>query len=135
MARKVELNHTLVHAHNKKESAEFVAEILGLDPPQPFSIFLVVRTTNGVSLDFIETDEEIQVQHYAFLVSEEEFDEIFERIKKRRIQYWADPAATRPNEINSHDGGRGLYFEDPSGNYLEIITRPYGAGKKHTQSP
>jgi extradiol dioxygenase family protein len=122
----VEFNHTLVHAKNKKESANFVSEILGLGKPEPFSIFLVVRTANGVSLDFIETDEDIQIQHYAFLVSEKEFDEIFGRIKERGLNYWADPMKRIKGEINHHDGGRGVYFEDPSRNLFEIITRPYG---------
>ncbi|HYX33931.1 MAG TPA: VOC family protein [Oligoflexus sp.] len=122
----VDLNHTIVHARDQRESATFMAEILGLPPPEPFYHFLVVRTANGVSLDFLATDEEIQPQHYAFLVSEKEFDEIFGRIKQRGVPYWADPAGRRPGEINTNDGGRGIYFADPSGNYLEIITRPYG---------
>lgn len=126
----VELNHTIVHARDKRVSANFVAEILGLPKPEPFYHFMVVRTANGVSLDFISTDEEFTVQHYAFLVSEEEFDQIFGRIKARGLQYWADPAARRPGEINTNDGGRGLYFADPSGNFLEILTKPYGSGKQ-----
>lgn len=128
MARRVELNHTIVHAKDREQSATFLAEILGLPPPEPlFGYFLVVRTTNGVSLDFIETDEKIEPQHYAFLVSDEEFDEIFGRIQARGLAYWADPAKNQPGEINSHFGGRGVYFEDPSGHFLEIITRPYAS--------
>lgn len=123
----IEFNHTIVHARNKVESANFMAEILGLPEPEPFGIFLVVRTSNNVSLDFIETDEKVEPQHYAFLVSEEEFDQIFARIKSRGIQYWADPSKAKPGQYNTYFGGRGLYFEDPSGNYLEIITRPYGS--------
>ena len=121
----VELNHTIVHARNKTESANFVAEILGLPKPEPFGFFLVVRTSNNVSLDFIETDEKIEPQHYAFLVNDAEFDQIFGRIKKRELPYWADPAKKHPKEFNTHFGGRGVYFEDPSGNFLEIITKPY----------
>jgi len=129
MAGKVELNHTIVHARNKKESAEFVSEILGLPEPEPmFGHFLVVRTTNGVSLDFIETDEKFDTQHYAFLVSDKEWDEIFGRIQKRGLKYWADPMKKEPGKTNSYFGGRGVYFEDPSGNLLEIITKPYVNG-------
>jgi catechol 2,3-dioxygenase-like lactoylglutathione lyase family enzyme len=124
----VKLNHTIVHAHDKRASAEFVAEILGLAAPVAFGPFLCVQTGNEVTLDFLETDEEIQTQHYAFLVSEAEFDEIFARIEARKLRYWADPARQKANTINNHDGGRGAYFEDPSGNLLEIITRPYGSG-------
>jgi catechol 2,3-dioxygenase-like lactoylglutathione lyase family enzyme len=124
----VELNHTIVHAKDKVASANFLSDILGLAPPRPFHHFMVVDAANGVSLDFISTDEPFEIAHYAFLVSEAEFDEIWARIKARGLDWYADPARTRKGEINTHDGGRGLYFEDPSGHVLEIITRPYGAG-------
>lgn len=124
----VKLNHTIIHARDKKASAEFYAEIFGLGPPVPFGPFLDVATANEVTLAFLETDEKIQVQHYAFLVSEPEFDQIFGRVKARRLDYWADPGQSRHGEINRLFGGRGVYFEDPAGNLLEIITRPYGAG-------
>ncbi|MEW6055494.1 MAG: VOC family protein [Bdellovibrionota bacterium] len=123
----VKLNHTIVNVKNKEESAKFFSEILGLPPAEPFlGYFLVLRTGNGVSLDFIDSSDTIEPQHYAFLVSEGEFDQIFSRIKERQIDYWADPAKKIPGKINTHDGGRGCYFEDPSGHFLEIITRPYG---------
>jgi extradiol dioxygenase family protein len=73
-------------------------------------------------------DEEIRSMHYAFLVSEPEFDEIFGRIQERGIDFFADPGGRLKGEINTHDGGRGCYFADPSGHWLEIITRPYGSG-------
>ncbi|MGK3962901.1 VOC family protein [Sorangium sp. So ce118] len=124
----VRLNHTIVPAKNKKVSATFMTEILGLAPPEPFGHFLAVRLDNDVTLDFAESPEEFRPQHFAFLVSEAEFDEIFGRIRERQLPYWADPRAQRPGEINHHDGGRGVYFPDPDGHYLEIITRPYGSG-------
>ena len=122
------LNHTIVHARDKRASAEFLSQVLGLPSPVPFGPFLGVQTGNEVTLDFLETDEEIQTQHYAFLVTEAEFDEIFARIKSRKLPYWADPGRRQQNEINTRDRGRGVYFEDPSGNLLEILTRPYGSG-------
>lgn len=125
----IELNHTIIHARNKFESANFYSDILGLPKPETFYHFQIVKTSNNVSLDFISTDEEFTPQHYAFLVSEAEFDQIFTRIKDRGLTYWADPGAKRPGEINTRDGGRGLYFRDPAGNYLEILTRPYGSGR------
>jgi extradiol dioxygenase family protein len=125
MEMKVEFNHTIVHCRDKAESANFVAEILGLPPPIPFIHFLVLRTTNNASLDFIETQDEFMTQHYAFLVGEAEFEEIFDRIKSRKITFWADPAKKLKGEINTHFGGRGFYFEEPSGNFLEVITRSY----------
>jgi extradiol dioxygenase family protein len=123
----VELNHTIVHARDSAASARFLADILGLPAPRPFGPFMVVDTANGVSLDFIETDEPMLIEHYAFLVSEAEFDDIFARIRERGLDYWADPRLSRKGEINRNDGGRGLYFRDPAGHYLEIITRPYGS--------
>ncbi len=125
-AMAVALNHTIVHAKDKRESAVFLADILGLGPPKPFVHFLVVTLSNGVSLDYVDDPGEIQVTHYAFLVSETEFDEIWGRIKASGLAWWADPGRTQPGEINRHDGGRGLYFLDPAGHILEIITRPYG---------
>ena len=124
----VKLNHTIVHARDKRASASFLAEVLGLAPPVPFGPFMAVVVDNEVTLDYAETDEPMQVEHYAFLVSEPEFDEIFGRIKARDLSYYADPARSRRGEINRNDGGRGVYFEDPNGHVLEILTRPYGSG-------
>jgi catechol 2,3-dioxygenase-like lactoylglutathione lyase family enzyme len=89
--------------------------------------FLTVGVANDVTLDYLDTDGEIAPQHYCFLVSEAEFDTIFGRIRARGLPWWADPGKDEPDEINTHDGGRGVYFDDPSGHRLEIITRPYGA--------
>lgn len=124
----VDLNHTIVSARDRDASARFLAEILGLAAPTPFGPFMVVETANGVSLDVAEAEGEIASQHYAFLVSEPEFDEIFGRIRERELPYWADPTRRRAGEINHDDGGRGVYFPDPNGHLLEIITRPYGSG-------
>jgi catechol 2,3-dioxygenase-like lactoylglutathione lyase family enzyme len=126
----VELNHTIVMARDKEASANFLTEILGLPGATRFGPFKVVSLSNGVSLDFYETQDEIVSQHYAFLITEAEFDEIFARIRGRGVDYWADPGRSRPGEINHNDGGRGVYFEDPNGHFLEIITRPYGATGK-----
>ena len=124
----VRLNHTIVSVRDKRESAEFLVEILGLAEPAPFGRFLVVQVDNDVSLDFAEDDGPVHPRHYAFLVGEPDFDQIFERIQARGLPYWADPGQRRPGETNTNDGGRGLYWEDPSGHLLEIITRPYGSG-------
>jgi len=122
----VQLNHTIVSCKDQQRSAAFITEILGLPEATRFAHFLVVQVDNGVSLDYSETSDEITAQHYAFLVGEEEFDASFARIKDQGLPYWADPGRTRPNVINTRDGGRGLYFEDPDGHFMEIITRPYG---------
>ena len=124
----VQLNHTIVRVRDRRESATFLAGILGLADPTPYGPFLVVEADNGVSLDFLEVDGPVDAQHYAFLVGEAEFDAIFGRIRERALPYWADPARRRPGEINTNDGGRGVYWEEPGGHFLEIITRPYGSG-------
>jgi catechol 2,3-dioxygenase-like lactoylglutathione lyase family enzyme len=123
----VELNHTIVAARDKRASAEFLAHILGLQVGPPYGPFLPVETSNGVTLDFRDSDaDRIATQHYAFLVSEEEFDAIFGRIQQAGVPYFADPGHSRGGQLNHNDGGRGLYFPDPDGHNLEIITRPYG---------
>ena len=122
----VSLNHHIVKAHDKHESAQFLVDILGLEPPTTYGPFVVVETANGVQLDFADDQGRPHPQHYAFIVSEPEFDEIRERIVDRGLPYWADPFKKRPNEINNDDGGRGLYWDDPNGHILEIITVPYG---------
>jgi catechol 2,3-dioxygenase-like lactoylglutathione lyase family enzyme len=124
----VQLNHTIVSCRDQQRSAAFLTGILGLPAATRFAHFLVVEADNGVSLDFAETTGAITPQHYAFLVDEEQFDAAFGRIREQDLQYWADPGRTQPGVINHRDGGRGLYFEDPDGHVLEIITRPYGSG-------
>lgn len=122
----IQLNHTIVWCHDRHRSASFMAEILGRPTPVTFYHFQVVELDNGVSLDFSDDGDAVVAQHYAFLISEPEFDAIFGRIKARGLDYWADPMRSRPGEINRNDGGRGVYFLDPDGHVLEIITRPYG---------
>jgi catechol 2,3-dioxygenase-like lactoylglutathione lyase family enzyme len=123
------LNHTIVHSRDPKASAAFLAELLDLPAPRRFGPFQVVDLANGVSLDFIEAGAgPLTIEHYAFLVSEAEFDVVFARIRGRGLAYWADPHKQIPGQINRHDGGRGVYFEDPDGHILEAITRPYGSG-------
>ena len=120
----VELNHTIVRCSDKQKSSTSLAEVFGLPAPSSFGPFAVVELANGVSLDFLE--DEVHPQHYAFLVSEGEFDEIFQRLSDRGTPYWADPGRTRPQQTNTNDGGRGVYWEDPDGHVLEILTVPYG---------
>jgi len=124
----IKLNHTIILARDKRASAQFLSELFGLPAPVPFGPFFGVQTDNEVTLDFIDAEGDIPSMHYAFLVSESEFDEIFGRIQQRRLKYWADPDQSEPDRINTRDGGRGVYFEDPSGHLLEILTRPYGSG-------
>lgn len=132
----VELNHTIVHARDNRESAEFLAGILGLEVGTEWGPFVPVATGNGVTLDFASVPaESITAQHYAFLTSEDEFDAAFERIRQAGIGYYADPRMKLPGEINHHHGGRGIYFLDPAGHGMEIITRPYGSHQAPAPAP
>ncbi|MFG2500243.1 VOC family protein [Streptomyces sp. NPDC048441] len=125
----IALNHTIVAAKDNKASAQFLADILGLEVGPQYGPFFPVEIPNGVTLDYVEAGgEPIAPQHYAFLVSEDEFGTIFGRIKDAGLTYWADPHHKIVNEINTHDGGRGVYWDDPNGHILEIITKPYGSG-------
>jgi catechol 2,3-dioxygenase-like lactoylglutathione lyase family enzyme len=123
-----QFNHLIIAVRDKQESARFLAEMLSLAEPVAAGIFLAVALDNNVTVDFAETPIDFPPQHYAFLVSDDVFDSAFLRIRERDIAHWADPRRAKPNEINTNDGGRGVYFLDPSGHYLEIITRPYGGG-------
>jgi catechol 2,3-dioxygenase-like lactoylglutathione lyase family enzyme len=122
----VEFNHTIVSSTDKEASSRFLAEILGLGAPGSYGPFAVVQLANGTSLDFADANGQVRTQHYAFLVSDAEFDQIQARIVERGLTYWADPFHRQEGEINTNDGGRGLYWEDPDGHNLEILTVPYG---------
>ncbi len=124
----IELNHTLVYSHDKWVGARIVADVLGLPEPVPFGPFAMVELHNGVTLDFIDVDREITTQHYAFLITEDDFDSVSARLRERGIPTYADPGHHRPG-FNTNDGGRGLYFVSPEGHNLEVITRPYGGGQ------
>ena len=123
----VQLNHTLVAARDRFASARFLAEMFDLPEPYGYGPFACVDTDNGVSLDFMDVDDDpVHQQHYAFLVTEDEFDAVMDRLRERGLAFFADPHQTRPGEINHGDGGRGVYFLDPCGHVLEALTVPYG---------
>jgi len=125
----VSFNHTIVWSTDRTVSAAFFAEIYGLAAPEDLYHFKVVEVANGVSMDFADRDGPISPQHYAFLVSEDEFSAIMDRIEAKGMTYWADPGRTRPGEINRNDGGRGVYFEGPDGHFYEALTVPYGGAR------
>jgi catechol 2,3-dioxygenase-like lactoylglutathione lyase family enzyme len=123
----IELNHTIVRSHDAATSAEFLAEILGLPVGKRWGPFLPIALGNGAVLEFLEVGEEaVQSQHYAFLVDNDEFDTGLARIQESGIDYWADPFDNEPRAINTLYGGRGVYFVDPSGHKMELMTVPYG---------
>lgn len=125
----ITLNHHIILAKDKKESANFLTRLLGLNDPVPQDgqtpdFFLRVDLANGFYFLFAEVSHEFSIQHYAFLVSEKDFDSILEKIKNEKIEYWADPGRQRPGEYYEERGERGLYFLDPSGHAMEILTVP-----------
>lgn len=123
----VELNHTIVHARDNRESAEFFTDLLGLAITAEWGPFIAVELSNGVTLDFATIPaDRITPQHYAFLISENEFDAAYAQIRQRGIEHYADPHRRQPGMINHNDGGRGVYFMDPVGHAMELITVPYG---------
>ena len=122
----IELNHTIVHATDRDATAAFLTELLGLPEAPVYGPFRVVELGNGVSLDVLAHPGPVTVQHYAFLVDDEEFDAIHARIVERGLTFWADPFHHQEGVINHNDGGRGLYWSAPDGHNLEIITVPYG---------
>ena len=129
----IQLNHHIVHARDPQASAAFVTELLGLPAPTRFGPFHVVELANEVSLDYMDAgDEPIRPGHYAFLVSEREFDEIFARVQARGLDIYADPGGNQKGEINRNDRGRGFYWADPDGHWLEILTVPYGGWPEDT---
>lgn len=123
----IELNHTIVASQDKRSAARFVTDVLGLPEATSFGPFAVVELHNGVSLDFMDTTGPITTQHYAFMISETEFDAVSARLKDRGVTTYADPDHSTEGH-NTSDGGRGLYFDSPDGHNLEVLTRPYGSG-------
>lgn len=124
----ISFNHTIVAARDKHESAEFLTELFGLPAPQSVGRFAAVTLEHSVNLDYadVPAGQEIHPQHYAFLVTETDFDAIYAKITARAIPHWADPRGERPGEINHRNGGRGVYFRDPVGHNLEILTKTAG---------
>ena len=122
----IALNHTIVETRDRDAGAAFLAEVLGLPAPTHYGPFTVVEVAHGTSLDFMDVADP-HPQHYAFLVGDDEFPVITDRLRERGVPTYADPMHHRPGE-NSNDGGRGTYFDSPEGHNLEILTRPYGSG-------
>ena len=118
----VELNHTIIPARDKWASAKFLADILNLEAGPEWGHFAPIHTANGVTLDFADR-EDFRPQHYAFLVSEAEFDAALARIRAGGVRHYATPRRERPGEINQRYGGRGVYWDDPNGHALELLTR------------
>jgi catechol 2,3-dioxygenase-like lactoylglutathione lyase family enzyme len=117
----IELNHTIVPARDPEASAGFLAGILGLPVDPPVAHFTPVTLANHVTLDYDQHDEP-ESHHYAFLVSDEEFDAAFDRITERGVSFYADPACRQAGQIYRKRGCRGTYFRDPDGHLMEILT-------------
>lgn len=105
--------------------AEFYRDLLEADEAPSWGPFTNVQIGGGILLQFAAPPIEFPPQHYAYLVDDEHFDRAYATITERGIAHWADPQRARPGEINHEHDGRGVYLLDPSGHYLELITRPY----------
>lgn len=121
----VTFNHTIIAAKDRTESARFFRELLELAEAPSWGPFTNIQLDDGVLLQFAEPPVDIQMQHYAFLVDDELFDRAYRRLCEQGVVHWADPQMRRPGEINHEHGGRGVYFKDPAGHAIELITRPY----------
>ena len=118
----ITLNHTIVPAKNKQASAEFFAHLFGLKVESPLGHFAAVHVNDTLTLDFAER-EAFESHHYAFHVSDEEFDAIFARVQKAGLEYSSDPLHQNLGQINHRKGGRGFYFYDLDDHNLELLTR------------
>ena len=118
-------NHTIIASQDRTVSARFYRDLLEAAEAPSWGLFTNLTLDDGVLLQFAEPPVEIQMQHYAFLVDDELFDRAYARLLERGIEHWADPRMSRPGEVNTEHGGRGVYFKDPAGHAVELITRPY----------
>jgi len=118
----IRLDHTIVPSKDKVASARFFAEMLGLTVTPGSGYFAQVRVNESLTFDFADESDPFQSLHYAFHVSDREFDAIFERVKAKGIPYGSEPDRQTNRRINTRRGGRGFYFEDPSGHLLEVMT-------------
>lgn len=121
----VTFNHAIVFAHDKQQSASFFASLFDLPEPVAWGPFVSVQLDQGCLVQFVDADFEIQPQHYAFLVTEDNFDGIYRRIVDGGIEHWAEPQMSRPGMFNTNHGGPGVYFRDPTGHNLEALTSPH----------
>lgn len=121
----ITFNHTIIAAVDRERSAAFYLDLLEAREAPSWGLFANIRLDDGVMLQFAEPPADIQMQHYAFLVDDGLFDRVHRRLRDRGIAYWADPRRTLPGEVNTEHGGRGVYFTDPAGHLLELITAPY----------
>jgi len=121
----VSFNHTIVASKDREQSARFYRELLEVPAAPSCGLFTNIQLSDGVLLQFAEPPVEIQMQHYAFLVDDELFDRAYARLRDGGVEHWADPQMRRPGETNTEHGGRGVYFKDPAGHAIELLTRPY----------
>ena len=119
-----QLDHTIVPALDKAASAAFLADVLGLPAPEPIGPFVAVALAHDLTIDFADDEGDIRPQHFAFRVSEAQFEACFEHVRELALPYWADPRRARPGEIAQRGAGRAFYFPDPSGHFYEVLTRP-----------
>jgi len=124
MIMEITLNHTIVPSHDNVSSAKFYSRIFGFEYVKEWGPFAVLKVNSTLTFDFMDKDE-FQSLHYAFKVDDQQFDEIFERIKLEVKIYGSGPSTENDGKINNDHGGRGVYFRDLDHHLLEIITTDY----------
>jgi catechol 2,3-dioxygenase-like lactoylglutathione lyase family enzyme len=118
-------NHTIIASTNPTEMARFYGDLLEADDAPSWGPFVNVQIADGVLLQFATPPIDFPPQHYAYLLDDAHFDRAYAKITATEREHWADPQRTRAGEINHGHDGRGVYLLDPSGHYLELLTRPY----------
>jgi hypothetical protein len=122
----IELDHTIVPSRNRMAAAELLAMLLGVPWAEsgvgPFS---PVYVSDGLTLDFDQADDPFPIQHYCFRVSESDFDGILARIRARGIAYRSTPHGPVDMQVNTHHGGRIVYWNEPDGHVWEALTVSY----------
>jgi catechol 2,3-dioxygenase-like lactoylglutathione lyase family enzyme len=117
----IDLNHTIVHARDPKASARFLADLLDLPIDPPVAGFTPITLANRATLDYLQRDK-VEPQHYAFMLSDSEFDAVFARIRDAGVTHYADPGCRQAGQIYRLGDRRGTYFHDPDGHLMEILT-------------
>lgn len=122
----IELDHAIVPAHDRDASAQRLAQLLGVPcGPAALGPFYAVYVNEGLTLDFIQTEDAVEVYHFCFRVDEQRFDQILERIRAAGIAFRSNVRGPMDGQVNSEYGGRMVYWNEPEGHQWEILTKSY----------
>ncbi|MBO0763610.1 MAG: VOC family protein [Hyphomicrobiaceae bacterium] len=120
----ITLNHTIVPARDKAAAARLFAELFGLTYEDGKGYFAPVKVNDGLTFLFSDESPDFESHHYAFHVSDAEFDAIFGHVREAGLVYGSAPWSAQDGKLNDWGGGRGVYFKTPDGHLLELMTVP-----------